>query len=163
MSRIEMEMELGRQRVALHTAAQAQAKDDAAKLMAPEELTFVSPPVADYLAGVALDEPVAEVVAEPVEFPVEEVEHAPEPTPLEAVAETVADLAEVTAPVTPSLIDTIDALLAEPEDVVRYERAHLERIAETQGVAGLRLIGVKFGVKGRAKAELIEEILAAQG
>jgi hypothetical protein len=43
-----------------------------------------------------------------------------------------------------------------------YTRAKLEAIADKKGIAGLRDIADKFGVKGRAISELIKEILEAQ-
>ena|GEM_PF-1111617 len=43
-----------------------------------------------------------------------------------------------------------------------YTREELEKIADAKGINGLREIGEKLGVKGRAVAELIEKILQAQ-
>ncbi len=41
-------------------------------------------------------------------------------------------------------------------------RAELESIADVQGINGLREMGEKFGVKGKAVSELIDKIMAAQ-
>jgi hypothetical protein len=43
-----------------------------------------------------------------------------------------------------------------------YSRAQLEAIADKKGIEGLREIGDKHGVKGRAVVELIGKILEAQ-
>lgn len=44
----------------------------------------------------------------------------------------------------------------------KYTRESLEAIADAQGINGLRVIGEKYGVKGRGIVELINEILRAQ-
>ena len=45
----------------------------------------------------------------------------------------------------------------------KYTREQLEQIADEHGIAGLREIGEKYGIKGRGIVELINEILKAQG
>ena len=47
--------------------------------------------------------------------------------------------------------------------VMGYTREALEEISDSQGMAGLRTIAEPLGVKGTSKAELITEILEAQG
>jgi len=49
----------------------------------------------------------------------------------------------------------------EEADIV-YTREELEAIAANDGIAGLREIGEVHGVKGRAIAEMIDEIIEAQ-
>jgi hypothetical protein len=48
------------------------------------------------------------------------------------------------------------------QDFTELTRADLEGIADAQGINGLREIGEKFGVKGKAVSEMIDKILAAQ-
>lgn len=45
----------------------------------------------------------------------------------------------------------------------RFTREQLESIADAEGIAGLRGLAEKFGVKGRGIVELINEILRVQG
>ncbi|HGL3854468.1 TPA: hypothetical protein ACKE3U_003797 [Klebsiella aerogenes] len=44
-----------------------------------------------------------------------------------------------------------------------YTREELEAIADSEGIAGLRLIGGKIGVKAKGIVEMIDGILKAQG
>lgn len=71
-------------------------------------------------------------------------------------AEIVAELprvdgAKVTAPAQ-----------VEQEDKPKYTREDLEKIADSEGIAGLRKIAEPMGVRGRGIVELIDEILEAQ-
>lgn len=47
-------------------------------------------------------------------------------------------------------------------DIVVYSRVELEAIGANDGIQGLRDIAAPLGVRGRAIAELVEEILKAQ-
>lgn len=73
-------------------------------------------------------------------------------------ANVVVPLAESTPnTIAPESIgDRVNALLSS------YTRESLEAIADKEGIAGLRAIGERYGVKGRGIGELIAEILAAQ-
>ena len=69
--------------------------------------------------------------------------------------------------VTPLAENTPNTVAPEVVAAVRvvseaYTRESLEGIADKEGIAGLRAIGEKYGVKGRGIGELIAEILAAQ-
>lgn len=48
-------------------------------------------------------------------------------------------------------------------DVQIYTREELEAVADSEGIAGLRLIGGKMGVKAKGIVEMIDGILKAQG
>ncbi|WBM72993.1 hypothetical protein OH773_21765 (plasmid) [Buttiauxella sp. WJP83] len=52
---------------------------------------------------------------------------------------------------------------AEVKPVQRFTREELESIADSEGIAGLRLIGNQVGVKAKGIVEMIEGILTAQG
>lgn len=72
------------------------------------------------------------------------------------------------APVVKSLQDhtpdTVGPTAAAAAQVgTKYTKEALEKIADTDGIAGLRALGEKYGVKGRGIVELITEILKAQG
>lgn len=73
-------------------------------------------------------------------------------------AEVVVPLAENTPDtVAPNTVgDRVNELS------VDYTRESLEAIADKEGIAGLRVIGERYGVKGRGISELIEGILAGQ-
>lgn len=49
-----------------------------------------------------------------------------------------------------------------PEPLQLYTEAELQTIADEQGIKGLRVIGDKLSVKGRAIPEIVREILEAQ-
>lgn len=51
----------------------------------------------------------------------------------------------------------------EPKAPPKYTQADLEKIADESGIAGLRLIGEEFGVKGNSIAALIKAIMEVQG
>lgn len=44
-----------------------------------------------------------------------------------------------------------------------YTREELEAVADSEGIAGLRLIGGVMGVKAKGIVEMIDGILKAQG
>lgn len=74
--------------------------------------------------------------------------------------------AEVKAPVLPEspTYDATQAQAATKEPAKpKYTREQLEEVADKNGIAGLREIAEPMGIKGRGIAELISEILAAQG
>lgn len=49
------------------------------------------------------------------------------------------------------------------DEFTAYTREALEALADEGGIAAIREVGAKFGVKGTSIARLIDEILAAQG
>lgn len=57
--------------------------------------------------------------------------------------------------------NTVEQAQATPTE--RYTHDQLAEIADKSGIAGLREVGAKFGIKGRSINELIQEIMAAQG
>jgi hypothetical protein len=72
--------------------------------------------------------------------------------------------AEVVRPLTEHTPQTVSPEQAASAEVgEKYTRESLEAIADKDGIAGLRAIGDKLGVKGRGIIELITEILRAQG
>lgn len=82
---------------------------------------------------------------------------------------TSAPMLNQTAPEdAPSEITNPEITLSSGESTVKtmdfteMTRADLEAIADVQGINGLREIGEKFGVKGKAVSELIDKIIAAQ-
>ena len=73
--------------------------------------------------------------------------------------------AAVVTPLTEQTPETVapQAAAEAQADAIRYTKEALEKIADTSGIAGLREVADKFGVKGRGIVELITEILKAQG
>lgn len=66
-------------------------------------------------------------------------------------------------PATPTREQIPEAPKAEKEpEKPTYTREMLEAEADAKGIAGLRAIADKFGIKGRGIVELIDEILKAQ-
>ncbi|HDY9206465.1 hypothetical protein HRF84_08655 [Klebsiella variicola] len=69
--------------------------------------------------------------------------------------------------------DTVKEYIAEPvakmergtvdPGVQIYTREELEAVADSEGIAGLRLIGGNMGVKAKGIVEMIDGILKAQG
>lgn len=69
--------------------------------------------------------------------------------------------------------DTVKEYIAEPvtkmergtvePGVQIYMREELEAVADSEGIAGLRLIGGNMGVKAKGIVEMIDGILKAQG
>jgi hypothetical protein len=70
--------------------------------------------------------------------------------------------AVVVVPLTEKTPDTTSPEKAAKVVVEKYTRTQLEEIADQNGIAGLRSIAEKLGVKGRGIVELINEILKAQ-
>ena len=62
-------------------------------------------------------------------------------------------------------IESLQRDKREPEkgSMQRFTREELESIADCEGIAGLRQIGNKIGVKAKGIGEMIEGILKAQG
>lgn len=73
---------------------------------------------------------------------------------------------KVEAPIVTPIPETDGATVQTPVPAAppapAYTREELEKIADKDGIAGLRDIAAKFGVKGRGIVELIDEIMAKQ-
>lgn len=87
--------------------------------------------------------------------------HSFKSTGATAVVETKEDREAATAEkdaATPAV-----AAAETPAPDAKYTQADLEKVADEDGIAGLRKVADEFNVKGRSIKELISEILAAQG
>lgn len=93
---------------------------------------------------------------------VEDVETGANPS----ITQAMLDAAEIGIMPTPISAEVPDEV--QPTDPVEvppteYDRASLETIADQGGIAGLRTIGDKLGVKDQSIAGLIDKILGVQG
>lgn len=79
-----------------------------------------------------------------------------------ALTETKADVVVAAADKEPETVSVEQAAEAAAE-VTKYTREELEALADQGGIAALRQIGDKIGVKGRGIPELIREIIQKQG
>lgn len=79
-----------------------------------------------------------------------------------ALTETKADVVVAAADKEPETVSVEQAAEAAVE-VTKYTREELEALADQGGIAALRQIGDKIGVKGRGIPELIREIIQKQG
>ncbi|ELD1608233.1 hypothetical protein HVX40_24300 (plasmid) [Escherichia coli] len=76
----------------------------------------------------------------------------------------VAD--EIVEPTAPAIVPMKRGTEEEkviPKPVQHFTREELETIADSEGIAGLRVIGNQFGVKAKDIVKMIESILKAQG
>ncbi|WPH68476.1 hypothetical protein [Stenotrophomonas phage BUCTxx99] len=79
-----------------------------------------------------------------------------------ALTETKADVVVAAGDKEPETVSVEQAAEAAVE-VTKYTREELEELADKGGIAALRQIGDKIGVKGRGIPELIREIIQKQG
>lgn len=92
----------------------------------------------------------------PVPKPAQEaapVEPVPEPSKEDEPEKPVFD---------PSLLFGREPVKVPREPEKKHTFASLTKIADKEGISGLREIAKNFGVKGRGKTEIIREILDAQ-
>lgn len=71
------------------------------------------------------------------------------------------DIKETAAPEVINLAREDDS--GNSRHVQRFSREELEAIADSEGIAGLRLVGNSLGVKSKGIVEMIDNILKAQG
>ncbi len=63
----------------------------------------------------------------------------------------------------PAIVAINRSKAEEEKKVQHFTREELESIADSEGIAGLRIIGNQLGVKAKGIVEMIEGILKAQG
>lgn len=95
-----------------------------------------------------------------------ETEDGTNPSPAQTVLDRRGDKAKVeqdTTKVTEQELLAEASLVATAKSPLGYTREELEKIADKQGIGGLRVIANEVGVKARSVPEMIDRLMEKQG